>query len=329
MKEGIEMKEGADMTAGRGTRDGVVRAVREQKAIAIIRGQGSEVCLRLAEAYAQGGLGLVEVTFNQKAPETWKETAAAIAAIRERFAGVLRVGARNSNSLSKRPARRNASSNRYECTDVAITNTRVVLRSPSMLVNNCDTTSLFSPSTSSRFTHISSTLSNTITDTCNADVSANSLARANTSSHHTQHTPNTTQLLRAVLALQRRRTHALCQQVNVRRTRMNSQVDLTHNSTTTLTTRVLPTPWSPHNRIPRNTPTSNERIVSSNLRWYRIDVTIAWKHVSRPGSGQRIEWRLAGRGFSSPVGASLVSTVCNRRVVSTVHMTTDAWGEDL
>ncbi len=87
------MKEGADMTAGRGTRDGVVRAVREQKAIAIIRGQGPEVCLRLAEAYAQGGLGLVEVTFNQKAPETWKETAAAITAIRERFAGVLRVGA--------------------------------------------------------------------------------------------------------------------------------------------------------------------------------------------------------------------------------------------
>ena len=93
MKEGIEMKEGADMTAERGTRDGVVRAVREQKAIAIIRGQGPEVCLRLAEAYAQGGLGLVEVTFNQKAPETWKETAAAITAIRERFAGVLHVGA--------------------------------------------------------------------------------------------------------------------------------------------------------------------------------------------------------------------------------------------
>ena len=93
MKEDIEMKEGADMTAERGTRDGVVRAVREQKAIAIIRGQGPEVCLRLAEAYAQGGLGLVEVTFNQKAPETGKETAAAIAAIRERFAGVLHVGA--------------------------------------------------------------------------------------------------------------------------------------------------------------------------------------------------------------------------------------------
>ena len=71
----------------------IVQSVRDRKVIAIIRGYAPDVCLRLAEAYAQGGLGLVEVTFNQKAPETWKDTAAAIAAIRARFAGVLRVGA--------------------------------------------------------------------------------------------------------------------------------------------------------------------------------------------------------------------------------------------
>ena len=71
----------------------IVLSVRDRKVIAIIRGYAPDVCLRLAEAYAQGGLGLVEVTFNQKAPETWKDTAAAIAAIRARFAGVLRVGA--------------------------------------------------------------------------------------------------------------------------------------------------------------------------------------------------------------------------------------------
>ena len=71
----------------------IVQSVRDRKVIAIIRGCAPDVCLRLAEAYAQGGLGLVEVTFNQKAPETWKVTAAAIAAIRARFAGVLRVGA--------------------------------------------------------------------------------------------------------------------------------------------------------------------------------------------------------------------------------------------
>lgn len=71
----------------------IIQSVRDRKVIAIIRGYAPDVCLRLAEAYAQGGLGLVEVTFNQKAPETWKDTAAAIAAIRARFAGVLRVGA--------------------------------------------------------------------------------------------------------------------------------------------------------------------------------------------------------------------------------------------
>lgn len=71
----------------------IIKSVRDRKVIAIIRGYAPDVCLRLAEAYAQGGLGLVEVTFNQKAPETWKDTAAAIAAIRARFAGVLRVGA--------------------------------------------------------------------------------------------------------------------------------------------------------------------------------------------------------------------------------------------
>lgn len=71
----------------------IVQSVRDRKVIAIIRGYAPDTCLRLAEAYAQGGLGLVEVTFNQKAPETWKGTAAAIAAIRARFSGVLRVGA--------------------------------------------------------------------------------------------------------------------------------------------------------------------------------------------------------------------------------------------
>ena len=68
-------------------------AVREKRIVAIIRGFAPETCLRLAEAYAKGGIGLVEVTFAQNAPETWKDTAAAIAAIRERFAGNVRVGA--------------------------------------------------------------------------------------------------------------------------------------------------------------------------------------------------------------------------------------------
>ena len=61
--------------------------------IAIIRGFGPETCLRLAESYAKGGIEMVEVTFNQKAPETWKDTAVAVKSIKEHFGKTLKVGA--------------------------------------------------------------------------------------------------------------------------------------------------------------------------------------------------------------------------------------------
>ena len=67
--------------------------VRETKVVAIIRGFPAETCVRLADAYRRGGIRLVEVTFNQRAPETWKDTAAAIRAIREEFVGEVRAGA--------------------------------------------------------------------------------------------------------------------------------------------------------------------------------------------------------------------------------------------
>ena len=72
---------------------GIESVVRERKIIAIIRGFAPDTCLRLAEAYAAGGIALVEVTFNQREPETWKDTARAIRAIRERFTPSVRVGA--------------------------------------------------------------------------------------------------------------------------------------------------------------------------------------------------------------------------------------------
>jgi 2-dehydro-3-deoxyphosphogluconate aldolase/(4S)-4-hydroxy-2-oxoglutarate aldolase len=61
--------------------------------VAIIRGFGPEVCLRLAEAYMKGGIGHVEVTFNQKDPGSWKDTAAAIRSIKSGFGNELKVGA--------------------------------------------------------------------------------------------------------------------------------------------------------------------------------------------------------------------------------------------
>ena len=71
----------------------IIKSVYEGRIIAIIRGFQPEICLKLAEAYAEGGIKMVEVTFNQKNPASWPETAAAIKAIRERFAGAVHVGA--------------------------------------------------------------------------------------------------------------------------------------------------------------------------------------------------------------------------------------------
>ena len=61
--------------------------------IAIIRGFEPDVCLRLSEAYVKGGIDMVEVTFNQKDPRSWKDTAAAISSIKDHFAGSVKVGA--------------------------------------------------------------------------------------------------------------------------------------------------------------------------------------------------------------------------------------------
>ena len=61
--------------------------------IASIRGFEPDVCLRLSEAYAKGGIDMVEVTFNQKDPRSWKDTAAAIRSIKDHFADSVKVGA--------------------------------------------------------------------------------------------------------------------------------------------------------------------------------------------------------------------------------------------
>ncbi len=74
-------------------KEDIEKLVCETRIIAIIRGFSSDICLHLAEAYAKGGIRLVEVTFNQRAPETWADTAAAIKAIAGHFGGEVRAGA--------------------------------------------------------------------------------------------------------------------------------------------------------------------------------------------------------------------------------------------
>ena len=74
-------------------REDVTRAVLESRIIAIIRGFAPDECLRLAEAYREGGIRLVEVTFNQRDPSDWSNTANAIRMIGERFPGEVFAGA--------------------------------------------------------------------------------------------------------------------------------------------------------------------------------------------------------------------------------------------
>ena len=69
----------------------VLKALAETRLVAIIRGMDPEICVRLAEAYAEGGIRLVEVTFDQTGDPA--KTIAAIKAIREGFTGRLHVGA--------------------------------------------------------------------------------------------------------------------------------------------------------------------------------------------------------------------------------------------
>lgn len=67
--------------------------VQERKIVAIARGLKPEYMVRLGHALEKGGIGLMEVTYNQRAPETWKDTAAAIEALAKEFGERMLAGA--------------------------------------------------------------------------------------------------------------------------------------------------------------------------------------------------------------------------------------------
>ena len=70
-----------------------LEAVRERKIVAIVRGLDPAYMVRLGHALEEGGIGLMEVTYNQRAPETWADTARAIEAVEKEFGEQLLVGA--------------------------------------------------------------------------------------------------------------------------------------------------------------------------------------------------------------------------------------------
>ena len=65
----------------------------EGRIIAIVRGVASEDMLPLVRALEAGGVRAIEVTFDQRAPETWPDTLSAIRAIADEFNGRVLPGA--------------------------------------------------------------------------------------------------------------------------------------------------------------------------------------------------------------------------------------------
>lgn len=71
----------------------IQQAIKEHKLIAIVRGVEPETCIPIAEALYNGGFRLMEITYDQKRPETWETTARTIGELAKTFAGRMYIGA--------------------------------------------------------------------------------------------------------------------------------------------------------------------------------------------------------------------------------------------
>lgn len=74
-------------------REQVIREISRSKIIAIVRGMDLEKTVNIAQALYDGGIRLIEVTFNQRYPERFHETADCIRAIRKKMGDKMLVGA--------------------------------------------------------------------------------------------------------------------------------------------------------------------------------------------------------------------------------------------
>ena len=74
-------------------RDYIISKVLEHKAIAIVRGAGADDCIKVADALYEGGIRFMEITFNQKSPASFSDTAKAISAVAKKYEGKMLIGA--------------------------------------------------------------------------------------------------------------------------------------------------------------------------------------------------------------------------------------------
>ena len=74
-------------------KDEVITRIINKKLIVIVRGADEQKILPLAEALVKGGIEMIEITFNQRNPESFSSTARSIEAIRKHFNGDVCTGA--------------------------------------------------------------------------------------------------------------------------------------------------------------------------------------------------------------------------------------------
>lgn len=75
------------------SREAVINTILENKIIVILRGLAQKDLIPTVEAMEEGGIRLVEVTFDQSGKITDEQTAANIALLAKTFAGRVRIGA--------------------------------------------------------------------------------------------------------------------------------------------------------------------------------------------------------------------------------------------
>ena len=81
-------------------RDNILNAVEREQIIAILRGLPQEQCISVAQALYEGGIRMIEVTFDQKSPESFVTTADTIRAINQHMGDKILVGAGTVTSVA-------------------------------------------------------------------------------------------------------------------------------------------------------------------------------------------------------------------------------------
>ena len=74
-------------------REEIITWIERKKIIAIVRGAEPAQCGAVAKALYEGGIRLMEITYDQKNPDSWQNTADAIGQLAKEYEGRMFVGA--------------------------------------------------------------------------------------------------------------------------------------------------------------------------------------------------------------------------------------------